>query len=400
MRHWAMVGGIALAAAGAAASAAGSAPDPVATVREVYDGTMTSDVQVNTFRHIERLFPTRAVPHGGQVTPLPKRARQLGNFTFQSAGKPYDLIDFMALDRVTGLLVLKEGQIAYEDYEMGNDATTRWISMSLVKTMTSSMIGAAIQDGFIKSIDDPVTKYLPQFKGSAYEGVSIRNLLQMASGVKWDETYTDPKSDRRAMLDAQIAQKPGAILALMAKLPRAAAPGSRWNYSTGETYVAGAVLRAAVGKPIAQYLSERIWIPAGMESDAVWWLDSPNGQEIGGGGLAATLRDYGRFGLLLMNDGIVGGKRILPEGWVRDASSSKMVGGKKVDYGYFIWPIDAPPGSTNFGAYEAIGIFGQYIYVNPREHVVAVMWGAQPKPVDKETIANEDFFAGVVEAVR
>jgi CubicO group peptidase (beta-lactamase class C family) len=409
MRHWGMVGGFALAAAAAAASAvaavasagvADGVPDKVATVREVYDGTMTSDVQVNTFRHIERLFPTRVVRHGAQVASLPKRARQLGNFTFKSAGKPYDLIDFMALDRVTGLLVLKDGQIAYEDYEMGNDANARWISMSLVKTMTSSMIGAAIQDGFIKSIDDPVTKYLPQFKGSAYDGVSIRNLVQMASGVKWDETYTDPKSDRRAMLDAQIAQKPGAILALMAKLPRGGAPGSVWNYSTGETYVAGAVLRAAVGKPIAQYLSERIWIPAGMESDAVWWLDSPDGQEIGGGGLAATLRDYGRFGLLLMNDGVVGGKRILPEGWVREASSSKMVGGKKVDYGYFIWPIDAAAGSTNFGAYEAIGIFGQYIYVNPREHVVAVMWGAQPKPVDKETIANEDFFAGVAEAVR
>ena len=186
----------------------------------------------------------------------------------------------------------------------------------------------------------------------------------------------------------------------MAKLPRAGAPGSLWNYSTGETYVAGAVLRAAVGKPISQYLSERFWLPLGMESDAVWWLDSPHGQEIGGGGLAATLRDYGRFGLFLMNDGVVAGKRILPDGWVHDASSSKIVGGKKVDYGYFIWPIDAPAGSTNAGAYEAIGIYGQYIYVNPREHVVAVMWGAQPKPVDKEPIANEDFFAGVVEAVR
>jgi CubicO group peptidase (beta-lactamase class C family) len=283
---------------------------------------------------------------------------------------------------------------------MGNDEHTRWISMSLVKTMTSSMIGAAIRDGFITSIDDPVTKYLPELAGSAYDGVSIRNVLQMASGVKWDETYTDPASDRRHMLDAQIAQKPGAILALMAKLPRAGAPGSLWNYSTGETYVAGAVLRAAVGKPISQYLSERFWLPLGMESDAVWWLDSPHGQEIGGGGLAATLRDYGRFGLFLMNDGVVAGKRILPDGWVHDASSSKIVGGKKVDYGYFIWPIDAPAGSTNAGAYEAIGIYGQYIYVNPREHVVAVMWGAQPKPVDKEPIANEDFFAGVVEAVR
>ena len=384
----------------ASVPAAASAQQKYATVRQLYDGTMTSDVQVNTFRNIEKLFPVRVVKHGPHVQPLPRHARPLGNFKFSSAGKSYDLVDFMALDRVTGLLVLKNGEIAYEDYEMGNDAHTRWISMSLVKTMTSAMFGAALLDGSIGSIDDPVTQYLPQLKGTAYDGVSLRNLLQMASGVKWDETYIDPKSDRRHMLEAQIAQKPGAILDVMARLQRAAAPGSIWNYSTGETYVAGAVLRAAVGKPISEYLSERIWLPLGMESDALWWLDAPDGQEIGGGGLSATLRDYGRFGLLLMNEGMAGDKRILPEGYVRDASSAKIVGGKKVDYGYFIWPIDAAPGSTNSGAYEAIGIFGQYIYVNPRERVVAVMWGAQPKPTDKEVIVNEDFFSAMVEALR
>ena len=389
--------GLGLAGAGVSSAAA---TEKFATVREVYDGTMTSDVQVNTFRHIEKLFPVRVVQRGAHVQPLPKHAKALGNFKFTSAGKIYDLVDFMALDRVTALLVLKDGEIAYEDYEMGNDEHSRWISMSLVKTMTSAMFGAALQDGRIKSLDEPVTQYLPRLQGTSYEGVSLRNLLQMASGVKWDETYTDPKSDRRHMLEAQISQKPGSILEVMAKLGRAGAPGSIWNYSTGETYVAGAVLRAAVGKPISEYLSERIWQAAGMESDALWWLDSPNGQEIGGGGLSATLRDYGRFGLLLMNDGVAGGRRILPEEYVRDASSAKIVGGKKVDYGYFIWPIDAAAGSTNAGAYEAKGIFGQYIYVNPKEKVVAVMWGAQPKPTHQETIANEDFFAGVAEALR
>jgi CubicO group peptidase (beta-lactamase class C family) len=374
--------------------------DPIGTIREVYDGALTSDIEVNTFRHIDRLFPVRRVAHAATASALPKHSRQLGNFRFTSAGKTYDLIDFMALDRVTGLLVLKDGEIAYEDYEFGNDPQTHWMSMSMVKSITASLMGAAIQDGYIKSIDDPVTRYLPVLAGSAYEGVTLCNLLEMASGVRWDETYVNPASDRRRMLEAQIAQQPGAILALMAKLPRAAAPGTRWNYSTGETYVAGAVVRAAVGKPLAQYLSERIWSPAGMESDATWWLDSPDGLEIGGSGLSATLRDYGRFGLFLMNDGVAGGRRILPEGWVHEAGSGKLIGGKHVNYGYMLWPIDAPDGTPNAGAFEAIGIFGQYIYVNPAARMVIVMWGAQPKPTGQEVIANEDFFAAVTQALR
>jgi CubicO group peptidase (beta-lactamase class C family) len=310
------------------------------------------------------------------------------------------MIDYMALNRVTALLVLKDGKIAYEDYEMGNTDKTRWMSMSIAKSVTSSLIGAAIQEGKIQSIDDPVTRYVAELVGSAYDGVSIRYLLQMASGVKWDETYTNPASDRRHMLEAQIAQQPGAIMHLMAGLPRAGAPGTIWNYSTGETFVAGAVVRAAVGRPLAAYLSERIWTKAGMESDATWWLESPGGLEIGGSGLSATLRDYGRFGLFLMNGGVAGGARILPDGWIRDAGSSKTIGGKNVDYGYMMWPFPAPPGSANQGAFEALGIYGQHIYVNPREHVVIVVWSALPKPTGMEVIADEDFFAAAAEALR
>jgi len=313
--------------------AAAGAGEKIGTVTEVYDGTLTSDIQVRTFRHIERLFPVRVVKHGPHVLALPPSAKRLPRFEFTSGGKSYDLIDYMALNRVTALLALKDGKIAYEDYEMGNTEKTRWMSMSMVKSITSSLVGAAIQQGYIHGIDDPVTQYVAKLKGSAYDGVSIRYLLQMASGVKWDETYTNPASDRRRMLEAQIAQRPGAILDLMSKLPRAGAPGTIWNYSTGETFVAGAMVRAAVGRSLAQYLSERIWTKAGMEADATWWLESPDGLEIGGSGLSATLRDYGRFGLFLMNDSVVKGERILPEGWVREAGSSKTIGGKVVDYG-------------------------------------------------------------------
>jgi CubicO group peptidase (beta-lactamase class C family) len=381
-------------------SASAGAAEDIGTVTQVYDGTLTTDIQVRTFRHIDRLFPVRVVKHGPKVLALPPAAKRLTQVEFSSGGKSYDLIDYMALNRVTALLVLKDGKIAYEDYEMGNTEKTRWMSMSMVKSITSSLMGAAIQDRHIRSIDDPVTRYVAKLKGSAYDGVSIRYLLQMASGVKWDETYTDPASDRRRMLEAQIAQRPGAILDLMAKLPRAGAPGTIWNYSTGETFVAGAVVRAAVDRPLAQYLSERIWTKAGMESDATWWLESPDGLEIGGSGLSAILRDYGRFGLFLMNDGVAGGERILPEGWVRDAGSAKTIGGKAVNYGYMIWPFSASPAGPNQGAFQALGIYDQHIYVNPRERVVIVVWGALPKPTGKEVIADEDFFAAATAALR
>jgi CubicO group peptidase (beta-lactamase class C family) len=375
------------------------ASEPIGTVREVYDGRLLPDILVNTFRNIDRLFPTRTVRPGQYVYPLPAGNTRLGSVPFTSKGKNYDLYDYLSLNRVSGLLVLKNGRIALETYQLGNTERTRWMSMSVVKSITATLIGAAIKDGHITSLDDPVTRYLPELASSAYDGVSVRNLLQMASGVKWNEEYTDPGSDRRHMLEAQLAQRPGGVLALMARLPRAAAPGSRWNYSTGETQVAGALLRAAVKMPLAEYLSDRIWARFGMESDATWWLESPDGLEVGGSGLSATLRDYGRFGMFLAGDGKAGGEQILPVGWVKEAGSPKVVGGKSVDYGYMLWPIPNRRGTLHEDAFEAVGIFGQHIYVNPREQVVVVVWGALPKPTGKEVIEDSDFFAAVGRAL-
>jgi CubicO group peptidase (beta-lactamase class C family) len=376
------------------------AGEKIGTVQEVYDGTLLPDIQVNTFRNIDRLFPTRVVKHGASAYPLPAADKPLKNVQFKSNNRDYDLYDYVSLDRVSGLLVLKDGKIAYETYQLGNHERTRWMSMSMVKSITATLIGAAIEDGHIQNIDDPLTRYLPQLAGSAYEGVTVRNLLQMASGVKWDETYTNPKSDRRRMLEVQQTQEPGGVLALMSKLPRAAEPGTRFNYSTGETQVAGALLRAAVKVPLAQYLSDRIWARFGMESDATWWLESPDGLEVGGSGLSATLRDYGRFGLFLLGGGKAGGARVLPEWWVADAGSPKVVGSRTVDYGYMLWLMSNAAGTIHEGAFEARGIFGQHIYVNPRERVVIVVWSALPKPTGRGAVRDEDFFAAVMEAMR
>jgi len=385
-----------LVAIGAAAPDAPPNPhaaEPIGTVRQVYDGALYPDLQVNTFRNIDRLFPTRVVPTGDHVYPLPQRSEQLQNFTFESRGRQFDLYDYLALNRVAGLLVVKDGEVAFERYFLGNTRQTRWMSMSVVKSITATLVGMAIRDGYIESIDDPLTRYLPQFEGSAYDGVTVRNLLQMASGVDWNETYTDPSSDRRAMLEAQISQQPGSILALMAHLGRAAEPGTRWNYSTGETQVVGALVAAATGKPVADYLSEKIWKPFGMETPATWWLESPGGLEIGGSGLSATLRDYARFGLFMLNEGVIDEAPTLPDGWIDDATSTKIVGGEHVEYGYMWWPMQ-------HGAYAACGIFGQYVYVRPDRNVVVAMWSAQPKPVDTDVIDEFEFLTALSEAVR
>ena len=374
--------------------------EPIGDVRQVYDGALMPDIQANTFRNIDRLFATRTVKRGSSVYPLPWSEEPLSSLTIESDGKTYDLFDYVSLNRIGGLIAIKNGEIVYETYQLGNSDKTRWMSMSVVKSITATLVGAAIKDGYIESIDDEVTKYVAELKGSAYEGVSVRSLLQMASGVQWNETYTDPESDRRDLLEAQISQAPGSMLKVMAALPRAAAPGTEWNYSTGETQVVAALVAAATNRPLAEYLSQKIWAKFGMESDANWWLESPDGIEVGGSGLSATLRDYARFGLFLLNGGVADGEQILPDGWMEAAGTPKTYGEEKVDYGYMLWPISDSENTIHDGAFEARGIFGQKIYVNPRENVVIAILGAKSKPLGKQPIADREFYAAVCEAVR
>lgn len=375
------------------------AREPIGTVREMYDGTLSPELAVNTYRNIDRLFPTRVVARGRAVHPLPRAAQPLTEVSFTTGGVRYTLDDFLQRNRVAALLVLKDGRIAFEGCRYGNTAGTRWMSMSVAKSVTSTLIGAALQDGYIGSLDDPVTRYVPRLKGSAYDGATVRHVLTMSSGVRWSEAYADPASDRRQLLEAQISQTPGAAMALMSRLPRAAAPGSAINYSTGETQVAAEILTGAVKRPLAQYLSERLWARMGMEADARWWLDSPDGVEIGGSGLSATLRDYGRFGLFVMNDGVIDGQHILPPGWVDQAGSPHTLStGRRVNYGYLWW---MPGGrSAEEGAFLAIGIMGQQIYIHRREKVVIVVWGAQTDSTGIGTLPATLFFEAVVEALR
>lgn len=371
------------------------AHEPIGTVEQIYDGALLPDQAVATYRNIDRLFPTRTIKSGGKVRELPPAERPLSNLAFTHGGTTYDLYDVMALNNFTALLVLKDGKVAYETYQRGNTEDTRWMSMSVAKSITSTLAAIAIRDGAIAGLDAPVTDYVPALKGSAYDGVTVRDVLMMASGVRWIETYSDPASDRRALLRAQIAQRPGSAMALMAALPRAAPPGTVNNYSTGETQVLGEIVRGAVGRPLSEYLSERIWVPYGMEADATWWLDSPGGTEIGGSGISATLRDYGRFGQFFLEGGMIDGVPVLPEGWTREATRpTTLKDGRPLAYGYMWW-TGWTSASAADGAYAAVGIHGQNIYVNPTRKVVIVTFGAQPKPVGREPIDAMVFFDAV-----
>ena len=366
----------------------------LADIHTVLDGRMPPGEEVATFERSETLYPVEVVSRGNVIRPLPVAGRRLKSAIFQVGDKQYDLFDYLAVNRVAGLLILKDGKVILEDYELGAGPATRWASFSIAKSVTSTLIGAALQDGFIASLDDPVTRYVAALRGGVYDGVSIRNVLQMASGVRWNETYTDPSSDCRQLTNAQMSHKAGASLAYMKHLPRAAPAGSVWNYNSGETNIAGAVVEGATRMSLATYLSKKVWSRIGMEQDAFWWTESQGGMGIGGAGLSATLRDYGRFGLFVLSDGVIDRRRTVPKGWFEEAGKAHRIGGKSVDYGYLWWPMPAEE-PLHAGAFEARGIFGQHLYINPSEKLVIVVLSARPKPTGSTVLDDAAFFAAV-----
>lgn len=378
------------------------ASDSIGSVREIYDGVLTPEMAVNTFRNIDRLFPTRIVSRSTAPLPLPPADVPLDAVTTTHRGLSYTLDQVIELNRVAGILVLQDGRVKLERYLLGNTERTRWMSMSIAKSITSTLIGAAVKEGRITALTDPVTKYVPSLAGSAYDGASVRDVLMMASGAAWTEAYTDPTSDRRRLLEAQISQRPGSAMEVMQSLPRAAAPGTKHTYSTGEIQVAAEIVRAAAGTSLSAYLGERIWSRVGMEADANWWLDSPDGVEIGGSGFSATLRDYGRFGLFILGGGIARGEAVLPDGWVAEATSPKVLGPPNravpLDYGY-LWWTGTTTTDRRDRAFGAEGIHGQFIYLNPRKRLVIVLWSARPRPEGGAVVDEWTFFNAVANAL-
>lgn len=357
-----------------------------------------------TYRHMADLFATRVIKRGHAVYPLPKAEKPIA-VTYQVNNETITTDEFMRRNEVTGLLLIKEEKNILEEYRFGNMEKTKWPSWSTAKSVTSTLVGAALKDGSIASLDDPVTKYLPQLKGSAYEGTTIKNLLQMSSGIRWDESYENRNSDFGHLMECYYDRTgtPG-ILHLAETVSRQEPPGTKYHYSTLDATVVGLVVMAATHKTLSDYLSEKIWSPFGMEGDGMWVLDSKGGKEFGGALIGATLRDYGRFGEFILNGGVAGGKQVLPKGWVDEATHPRpdtpqvnygklAPGGQKIGYGYFWFlypPLKPSPGGE--AAFIAEGIFGQHIYVNRKEKFVGVLWGAWPKPWDDEKALETELF--------
>ncbi len=383
-----------LAAFGGATLAAGCAQRavrPASTYPEVIAENpldTTSDNQAATYRNIDRLAPTRAIHRGVAAAPLMRHARDLAidGLTYAVRDRNYSLDDFMGRNRVSGLLVLKGGRVALERHAMGTGPQSRWTTFSVAKTVTSTLVGAALRDGSIASLDDEVVRYVPALADSAWVGCRIRHLLTMTSGIEWSEDYSVLRgSDLLRFAHAIGARTEGAVMALMRTRERAAPPGTVFNYSTGDSYVLGAVVAGATGGCLSDYLSRKIWAPLGMDQDAYWLLDAPGGLETGGDNISATLRDYGRFGLFFLDDGRIGGNSILPAGWREEATrpTTPVAAYGQVDddplgFGYQWWSFPVGDGALPFhdGAFTAQGIFGQFLYVNPKEDVVAVVWSA------------------------
>ena len=349
-------------------AAAGVYPEPAEIL------VWSPEKRLRVFRDYAGTFPTRIIRAGAHPYPLIDAPRDFSAVAYELDGSRYRLDDFVRETRVAGLIVVNGGEVLYERYELGSDASTLWVGYSVAKSVVSLLYGAAVADGYIASVEDSVTGFLPRLAGGAYDAVTIEQLLQMSSGVGWEEDYEDPEAD--------VSQAPSAILPFldyMRALPTAAPPGSTFNYSTGETNLAGAVLRAAIGNNLATYLSHKIWQPFGMAADANWMLGAPGGAEYGGCCISATLRDYARIGLFALAAGRTRqGRRLLPENWM---ARSTAAADTNAGYGYFWW---LRPGGT----YAALGIFGQMIWIDPGSGTVIAMHGGWPKATDAHLSAH------------
>jgi len=340
------------------------------------------------FRALDRLpflARHRVIEAGSTPSPLPPG---------QPLSLPLDVDAYMQGQRSAALIIVHDGQVRLERYGLDFDASGRWTSFSVAKSITSTLVGAAVKDGYIRSMDDKVSDYIEEMKGSAYDDVSIRQLLTMTSGIDWNEDYGDPNSDVARFNNHKPEPGVDALVSYLRRLPRAEAAGTRWLYSTGETNLVGVLVMRATGRHLADYLSEKIWAPVGMEQKATWIL-SKTGQEISGCCIQAATRDYARFGQFILHGAQVNGQSLVPEGWLEEATTTRAgIGLPGRGYGYQWWTYDD-------GSFSARGIFGQGIFIDPQRKLVIASnanWaGSATDPEASD--AREAFYRLVQEAV-
>jgi len=359
--------------------------------------------KIGEFSHVEQIMDTQKVAHGSAAAPLPVLENPPA-LRYRFNGASYSVDDYLAHQRVTGLLILKDGRIVAERYQYERQAGTHFMSFSMAKSITATLVGIALRDGKIKSLDDTVEHYVPQLKGNPYQHVTIRNLLRMSSGVKFNYTHGTGSGEDSDTLNRNtlMQQGRGGVDALAFVRETAAAQGSTFHYSNGDTFVLGLVLQGALGKQsIAEYTAEKLWRPLGAEDNAAWVVDW-SGATAAHVGFSARLRDYGRIGLLWANGGMAQGQQIVDRDYLLDATDMarqppQLQPNGAVDYamgyGYQFW-------LTNFSrrTFSALGAYGQQILVQPDTGIVIVMTAAS-RMVDENIPERRAFLVGMINSL-
>lgn len=338
---------------------------------------------VGSHSRLDEVFEGRLVRRGPTPSPLVRAPSEPAvGYTFR--GETLTLDDYLARNPTTGLLVARRDTILVERYQYGRNDWHRFTSWSMGKTVTSMLVGIAIAEGRIRSVDDPAAAYVPGLAGTEYGRTSLRHLLQMSSGVRFIEEYSGRDDVSRLANDTFRRMGSGGVDAVTPFNERAAPAGTRFSYASVETQVLGLVLRNAVGRPLADYLSDKIWQPMGAEADATWLIDRA-GQESTYCCLNAVLRDYARLGLLLAHDGNWRGRQIIPAAWIQEATTVRPdqahlrpgIATPFFGYGYQVWIY---PGERRIFAF--LGVRGQAIYVDPASRLVMVHTAVRKQAVD------------------
>ncbi|MEM1179084.1 MAG: serine hydrolase [Acidobacteriota bacterium] len=340
------------------------------------------------FLHFDKVFGGRNVPSGDAERPW-KEGPPIQAFS-EGGERQRQLDEFLADQKVAGLLVAVDGEIRLERYALGHGREGRWTSQSVAKSVTSTLVGAAIQDGFIQGVDDKLTTYIPDLEGSGYDGVTVGQLLTMSTGVRWVEDYTNPNSDLIKFFRRPVDRGVDQTVSYLRSLPADAEPGTRWLYSTGETHLLGVLVSSATGQSLSDYLAAKIWRPYGMEHDATWTLNA-TGQELAGCCLHMGLRDAARFAQLVLDGGRIDGEPIVQDGWFEAATRSHFPVWGPLGYGYQWW-------TYTDGTFRALGIHGQTIHIDPARRLVVVLSSAWPEAENFERRTADSVFINAVAA--
>jgi len=369
------------------------ASDVPPAIQQLRRAMLDPEVNTLTFHSMDRIFTTRTVARSGTVWSLPRSDHAL-DFTYSYQSRTFTPQQFLERTYTNALLIMKDGRIVAEIYRNNTDETTRFIAFSMTKSITSVLIGCAVAEKRIASIDDPITKYLPELGTGAYNGVTIRQILQMRSGVDYEERYDfgNPGIAARNH-ELSLVENVTRFADVARTIRRKHPPGEVFQYKTLDSAVLGWLLeRVSGGSSVAAYTAQRLWEPLGAESDGYYIMDGPPGagREFSGAGFNATLRDFARFGQMVLNEGMANGRRIVSAEWIRESTTASGAHGPdpRSGYGYQWWMASTPH------AFQAIGLQGQHIYIDPPTHTVIVKLSYFP-PGDDTSVEKEvaAFFA-------